>query len=118
MCKRYLGRPVMLIDKIKRVDNKWHTETFRRTLEDHLTYLRRNTAPIVVYSAVGLKYQNNFIGLLNHFNYLPKYHHSIMRVNKITNPRLIGVMGTIYLPDLKMLDKLISILDTKEQLAN
>ncbi|AFI55439.1 hypothetical protein TSMG0156 [Halocynthia phage JM-2012] len=96
-------------------DSKYFTDEFRRTIEDHLTILRSNTTVQSIDSGTGLKFNNNFHGLVAFLNIAPKYRYIVMRVNKITNPKLCGTIGTLYIPDFKVVETLISTLNLSQR---
>lgn len=104
-----------LKNKVKTVPIKYHTDAFRRNLEDHLPLLRRNVKAESIPSNLGLKYQNNFNGLLTHYQIPSKYRYVVMRVNKIINPRLCGVIGTLYIPSFKEVEELLNTMNLVER---
>lgn len=104
-----------LLEKVNKVDNKYHSPKFRRAIEDHLTLLRKDVTANAVGSDKGLQFKNNYYGLLAALAVQPKYRYVVMRVNKITNPKLSGVVGTVYLPNFKTVDTLIGTLNLAER---
>lgn len=101
--------------KVKVPDSKYFSSEFRRVIEDHLSILRANTTAQTIDSGISLKFNNNFHGLACYLNIAPKYRYIVMRVNKIINPKLCGQIGTLYLPDFKTIETLISTINLSQR---
>lgn len=101
--------------KVNLVPAKYHSDGFRRNLEDHLPLLRKNVKAESVPSNLGIKFENNFNGLLTHYQVQAKYRHIVARINKIVNPRLCGVIGTLYIPDFNEIENLLSTMNLVER---
>lgn len=104
-----------LKSKISLVNGKYLTSRFRRAIEDHLPLFKANVSTVTVDGGTSLKYKNNYLGLLNHYNVRPRYHYVTMRLNEITNPKLVVDVTVIYLPNFTEVDNLVSTLDLKEK---
>lgn len=104
-----------LKNKISLVNGKYLTSRFRRTIEDHIPIFKNNVSTVTVDGGTSLKYRNNYLGLLNHFNIRPRYHYVVMRLNGICNPKLVEDVTVIYLPNFSEVDNLVSTLDLKEK---
>lgn len=104
-----------LKDKVTQVDAKYHTDSYRRVIEDHRAILRENSSITTIDSGTGLKFENNYLGLLNSLNIRPRYRFAVMRINNIINPRACGVVGRIYLPNYGDIDNLVSMVEISER---
>ena len=97
-----------LLERAPTVDNKYHSNILRRNIEDHLTILRANVEAHAIPSATGLKYRDNYYGLLAYLTVPARYRYIALRVNKLMNPKQCGHVTTVYLPDFKVVDNMLS----------
>ena len=101
----------MLIDNLMNDpgDDIWYDQTFRITLEDHLTWLKNNsgTLQITIAANDAYKYEGDFFGLLNKYNAPPYLHWIIMRMNGLTSPSDSDAsINTLLVPNLNVLDNI------------
>lgn len=104
-----------LSKKVQIPDKKYFSDKFIRVIEDHLEILRTGVTVLTIDGGTSQKFKNNFYGLMNYLNVAPKYRHTVMRVNKIRNPKLCGQLTTVYIPDYKKIESLVTTIELAER---
>jgi hypothetical protein len=66
----------------------YYSQVARNVFEDFMTTLRNSTGTrtVTIETGTALRYEYDFYGLLTFMKIPPKYHHTILRVNKFTSP--------------------------------
>lgn len=93
----------------------YYTESFRKTIEDHLDAMRtaRSSLSIQVDGNIAYKFEYNFYGLLRHLQVSPYMHWITMRVNGYLSPdEYLGSHVVIVIPDPEYIEKLRSTHNT------
>lgn len=97
-----------LLKRAPIVNKKYFTDAFRRDIEDHLTILRNDVTATSIPSNIGIKFKDNYLGLLTYLEVPPKYKYVVMRVNKLMNPKASGYVATVYLPSFSKIEDILS----------
>lgn len=89
-----------------------YEESFRRVLEDHMSYLRDHpqTELVDIKNQVANKHHGDFVGVL-HWYGLPKHlHWVVMRVNGLTSPsQYKSSITQIHVPSNGIIERLIKV---------
>ena len=67
---------------------EFYTDKFRTVLETHMVWLRQHstTSAITVEPHISYMYENDFNGLMNHYNVPHDLHWLNMRINELYSP--------------------------------
>lgn len=91
----------MQIDKLMIADGTqiYYSDTFRRVLEDHLTYLQTHpsTRQIAIDPEQAYRFEGDLWGLMSHYNVPMHLHYLVMRMNGLSSPQDSSVGITFLL---------------------
>lgn len=83
-------------------------------IESHLSFLKSTASYETVSKQQTYKFEGDFYGLLKELKYEPNYFYAIMRVNDLVNSSdYKGTNEMILIPDVSEIDKIVSMLETK-----